>query len=85
MYFVLCIYSTEMSRHKFQLTAPKNWERKKHAKPKSIVVSIPLGLLQPTTLNELRTLALPSNWSFIPTDEDSILHLCEMDLAYLIW
>lgn len=68
-----------MSRRKFRLTAPKNWERKKYAKPESLLVSIPLGLLQPTTLNELCTVALPSKWSFIPFGEDSTLRLCKMD------
>ena len=68
-----------MSRRKFRLTAPKNWERK-YAKPEALHVSIPLCLLPPTvTMEELHALPLPSMWSFIPTDQESTLRLCKME------
>jgi hypothetical protein len=70
-----------MSRRKFRLTAPKNWERKKYAKPESLVVSIPLGVRAPTVIDDLRKLALPPRWSFATTEDDSEIRICKIEAS----
>ena len=75
-----------MSRRKFRLTAPKNWERKKyggHAEPEpeseSLVVSIPLSICSPTTIDRLHHVQLISSWNFAPTEDSSTLLVCKIE------
>ena len=70
-----------MSRRKFRLTAPKNWEHKKYAKPESLVVSIPLSVRAPTVIDDLHRLALPSRWSFAMTEDDSEIRICKIEAS----
>ena len=63
------------------MTAPKNWEHKKYAKPESLVVSIPSSIRAPTVIDDLRKLALPPRWSFATTEDDSEIRICKIEAS----